>query len=195
MNPPEAAIRKMKMSDLLLLEGIDPTFESQSYLALERSEAGGWPTFQFVERTFETPFVKEVGYRYDVVQMEQTRYRLQQGGSLLLVAEAAERLVAVLEVEGETWRNTALVWALFVDKAWRGQGLGTTLLKRAEAWARRRKFRALVLETQTNNLPAIRFYQRQGYQIAGFDTHFYTNQDVERREVGLFLYKELGQSL
>jgi ribosomal protein S18 acetylase RimI-like enzyme len=194
MTKLDVTIRKMKMSDLLALEAIDPTFESATYLAIEQAEVEGWPTFRFAERAFETPFVKEMGYRYDVEQLEQTRYRLSQGGSLLLVAEAGEQVVAVLEVEGESWRNTALIWALFVDKAWRGRGLGRMFLERAETWARRRKFRALVLETQTNNVPAIRFYQRHGYEIAGFDTHFYTNEDVERREVGLFMYKELKPS-
>ncbi len=191
MNTPEAVIRPMRMGDLLLLDQIDPAFESPTYLELERSDADGWPAFSFVERPFETPFVKEVGYRYDTEQLEQARYRLEHGDALMLVAEAGERLVAVLEVEGESWRNTALVWALFVDRAWRGRGLGRTLLGRAEAWAKRRKFRAAVLETQTNNVPAIRFYQRQGYHIAGFDTHFYTNRDMEQREVALFMYKVL----
>ena len=106
-------------------------------------------------------------------------------------AAAAERVVAILEVEAETWRNTALIWALFVDKAWRGQGLGARLLREAEKWATRKKFRALALETQSNNLPAIHFYRRHGYDIAGFDHYFYTNHDIENKEVALFMYKLL----
>ncbi|MDQ4078577.1 MAG: GNAT family N-acetyltransferase, partial [Chloroflexota bacterium] len=123
---------------------------------------------------------------------EQTRFRLERAESvLMLVAEAGGRLVGVLEVEGEEWRNTALIWALFVDRAWRGRGVGRELLKRAARWAIEEGYRALVLETQTNNVPAIRFYQRHGFHIAGLDTHFYSNEDVARREVALFMYKAL----
>jgi ribosomal protein S18 acetylase RimI-like enzyme len=192
MDHPDLAIREMTPGDLLALDQIDPAFESASYLDVELEEEAGGMTFRLVERAFDTPFVKETGYRYDADELAQTRYRLEDAeDALLLVAEVAGRLVAVLEVEGEAWRNTALIWALFVDKAWRGQGLGTDLLRRAEAWASDGGYRAIVLETQTNNVPALRFYQRHGYQIAGLDTFFYSNEDVEKKEVALFLYKPL----
>ncbi|MGH2541216.1 MAG: GNAT family N-acetyltransferase [Ardenticatenaceae bacterium] len=191
-DPPEFTIRSMKRGDLLALDQIDPNFESDGYLAVETVQHTIAPTFRLVERPFEKPFVKEVGYRYDGAQLEQARYRLEQAESaLMLVAEAGRRLVGILEVEGESWRNTALIWALFVDQAWRGRGVGRAFLNRVEEWARAEGYRALVLETQTNNLPAIRFYHRHGYHITGLDTHFYTNTDVERREVALFMYKEL----
>lgn len=185
-------IRKMRRGDLLALDQIDPAFESDSFLDVERYEEGIETTFRLVEKAFDVPFVKEVGYRYDSDQLEQTRYRLQNPDStLLLVAESAGRLIAVLEVEGEAWRNTALIWALFVDSAWRGRGLGHLLLERAESWAKESGYRAVVLETQSNNIPALRFYRRHGYHVAGLDTHFYQNSDIARHEVALFLYKEL----
>lgn len=185
-------IRKMRPADLLALDQIDPAFESSSYLDVEREQQGLDVTFRLVERPFDTPFIKESGYHYDVEQMEQTRYRLGHAQSaLMLVAEAGKRLVAVLEVEGEAWRGTALIWALFVDRAWRGRGIGQALLQRAETWARDEGYRAVVLETQTNNTPALRFYQRHGYLCTGLDTHFYSLDDVARREVALFLYKPM----
>ncbi len=184
----------MSIGDLLALDQVDPSFQSDTFLDVEREEEGLGVTFRLVERPFDTPFIKETGYHYDVEQLEQTRYRLEHAeAALMLVAEVQGRLVAILEVEGEAWRNTALVWALFVDRAWRGKGVGKALLARAEAWAAKRRYRALVLETQSNNVPAIRFYQRHGYQIAGLDMYFYSLDDVARREVALFLYKMLGQ--
>jgi ribosomal protein S18 acetylase RimI-like enzyme len=189
-------IRAMRRSDLLALDQIDPAFESDTVLDVERLQDGASYVFRLTERALPVPFVKETGYRYDLQQLEQTRYRLEQappGQALLLVAEAGSRLVAVLEVEAEPWRNTALIWALFIDRAWRNRGLGRNLLERAEAWAIASEHRAVVLETQSNNVPAIRFYQRHGYHIAGLDIHFYTNHDIERREVALFMYKTLPE--
>ncbi len=189
-----AHIRPMTNGDLLALEQIDPNFVSATFFAVERQEQEGGVSFHLVERAFDTPFHKETGYRYDFQQLQQSRYRLaeaRKGQALMLVAEADKRLVAVLEVEPEPWRGTALIWALFVDRAWRGKGVGRNLLARAEVWATEQGCRAIVLETQTNNVPAIRFYHRHGYHIAGLDTHFYSNGDVGRAEVALFMYKEL----
>lgn len=189
---PDPIIRPMTAGDLLALDQIDPEFVAHSFLDLERSDDGIAPTFRFVERPLDTPFVKREGYRYDADQLEQSRYRLQHAeDALMLVAEVGGRLVAVLEVEGEDWRNTALIWALFVDREWRGKGVGVQLLQAAEAWAAEGEYRAVVLETQSNNVPALRFYLRHGYRIVGFDTHFYSNEDQARGEIALFLYKEL----
>lgn len=186
-------IRPLRLGDLIALDQIDPSFTTDRYLALYRDDAASDLTFRLVEEALPAPYTKETGYRYDHDELALTRYRLEESDAALqLVAEADGRLVAVLEVEGEAWRGTALIWALFVDKAARGRGLGSALLARAEAWATTEGYRALVLETQSNNLPAIRFYQRHGFAIAGLDTHFYHNDDAARREVALFLYKPLG---
>ncbi len=185
-------IRRMTIGDLLALDQIDPAFVSNSYLAVESEVEDKGVVYRFTERPLETPFVKEQGYRYDSDQLELTRYRLEsRKNNLLLVAEADQRLVGVMELEAETWRNTALLWALFVDKAWRGQGIGGRFIREAEKWALRKQYRALVLETQTNNVPAIRFYERHGYHIAGFDRYFYSNDDLEKKEVAVFMYKLL----
>lgn len=186
--------RKMTPGDLLALDQIDPTFTSESYLDVATGQRADGFTITFTERRFDTPFIKREGYRYDTQQLELTRYRLEQKqNALLRVAEHEGRLVGVIEVESEVWRNTALVWALFVDQAWRGQGIGSKLLGMAEKWAARKKFRAVVLETQSNNIPAIRFYEKHGYAIAGYDQFFYSNHDIERKEVALFMVKRLNE--
>lgn len=187
----DIVIRPLRYGDLVALDQIDPSFVSESYLDVEIEREGLATTWRLVERLLEEPFRKEIGYRYDATELARTRLRLKEGRSLQLVAERAGRLVGVLEVEPEEWRSTAIIWVLFVDASVRGQGLGRLLFARAVAWGREREFRALVLETQTNNVPAICFYQRLGCQIAGLDTHFYTNRDVANREVALFLYYEL----
>ena len=187
-------IRPMTLGDLLALDQIDPSFETTTHLAVRREENDAGLSFRLVEEPLPAPFVKEEGYRYDRDELAQARYRLEESDAALqLVAEEGGRLVAILEVEGEAWRGTALIWALFVDRSARGQGLGGALLARAEAWARAGGYRALTLETQSNNPAAIRFYARHGFTISGLDSHFYRNDDLARREVALFMYKELEE--
>ena len=52
---------------------------------------------------------------------------------------------------------------VWVDPAWRRQGLGTQLLELAEQEARRRGCRQIVLTTFTFQAPA--FYARHGYEV------------------------------
>jgi GNAT superfamily N-acetyltransferase len=64
---------------------------------------------------------------------------------------------------------TASVWALFVDPAYEGRGLGRVLLDRLVAEARRRGLTALRLETAAGTR-AERFYLRAGWKTASRDS-------------------------
>ena len=57
------------------------------------------------------------------------------------------------------------------------------LIDLAKEKAREQGRRAIILETQSCNTAAIAFYRRQGFQLIGYDTCCYTNNDVQRREV------------
>lgn len=63
-------------------------------------------------------------------------------------------------------RDLAVLWDLRVAPGARGLGVGAALFRAAEAWARARGCRELKVETQNVNVPAGRFYARQGYVLA-----------------------------
>lgn len=73
----------------------------------------------------------------------------------------------------------------------RRKGVGKRLMDKAKEVAVRQKRRAVILETQSCNTNAIGFYLHQGFELIGFDTCCYTNEDIARREVrvnlGFFL--------
>ncbi len=96
-----------------------------------------------------------------------------------------ERLVAVLEVSPENWNNRLRVLNIWVDRDYRRHGLGRLLMDHAKAIARAQHRRAVILETQSCNEPAIAFYLAQGFQVAGFDACAYSNDDVAKGEVRL----------
>jgi GNAT superfamily N-acetyltransferase len=58
--------------------------------------------------------------------------------------------------------DLAVLWDLRVAPAWRGRGVGAALFRAAETWALARGARWLKVETQNVNVPACRFYARQG---------------------------------
>lgn len=103
-------------------------------------------------------------------------------------------LLACVEVCPEEWSNRLMVTELWVDKALRGKGLGKRLMDKAKEVALRQKRRAIILETQSCNTNAIGFYLHQGFELIGFDTCCYTNNDIGRREVrmnlGCFFHRE-----
>ncbi|SFN98880.1 GNAT family N-acetyltransferase [Proteiniclasticum ruminis] len=98
-----------------------------------------------------------------------------------------ERLVAALETASENWSNRLRISELFVEETYRRKGLGHHLMAIAKEQTRREKRRALILETQSSNVPAITFYLKEGFTLIGFDSCAYSNEDLQRKEVRLEL--------
>jgi ribosomal protein S18 acetylase RimI-like enzyme len=137
---------------------------------------------------------------FDEEEQRRIAQRLRGRDGLWLVIEtlpdrqarhAMPRLIGMVDVEQEAWRQAGVVWNIAVDRAYRGRGWGRKLMQRVIEWARRQDLRAIVLETQTNNWPACLFYRHMGFQLSGFDDHFYTNQDLMNKEMALFWTYEL----
>ena len=74
---------------------------------------------------------------------------------------------------------------IWVAEGRRRAGVGSALMERAVEEARAAGTRSLVLETQSCNAPAIRFYRKNGFALIGFDLTAYSETDVEKREVRL----------
>ena len=108
------------------------------------------------------------------------------------------RLLACIETCPEEWSNRLMVTELWVHQSLRRQGIGRRLMAIAKEQAILEHRRAVILETQSCNTAAIQFYEREGFELIGFDSCCYSNRDIERREVridmGCFLRKK-GQQV
>ena len=85
------------------------------------------------------------------------------------------------------WNKFAYVEELIVDTEFRGKGVGRALMTRASEWAKQQNFPGLTLETQDNNVPACRFYEKCGFVLSGFDLYAYKNLD-NASEIALYWY-------
>jgi len=94
-----------------------------------------------------------------------------------------ERLIAAIETAVEEWSNRLIVTELWVDDAYRRQGLATSLMDIALKRAKEEKRRVVMLETQSCNEGAIDFYLNYGFILIGFDSCAYQNNDLDRKEV------------
>lgn len=110
------------------------------------------------------------------------------------VTDEQGKVLACIEVCPEEWSNRLLVTELWVSEELRGKGVGKQLMDKAKEIAVRQKRRAVFLETQSCNTNAIGFYLHEGFELIGFDTCCYTNDDIGKKEVrlnlGYFFHKE-----
>lgn len=72
-------------------------------------------------------------------------------------------------------RSEARVLMLAISPEYRMRGLGTLLYRAFEKEASNKGIHQIVLEVRITNLPAIRFYQKLGFQVTGRIDHYYTN--------------------
>lgn len=109
----------------------------------------------------------------------------------LLAAKTGDIIKGYIEIDWEAWNNRMRITNLLVLPPYRGQGVGTALMHAAIAYATSHNARAMVLETQSCNTPALSFYAHHGFDIIGFDLTHYSNNDVEQNEFRI----EMGRSL
>ncbi len=88
----------------------------------------------------------------------------------------------------KNWNNLAYIYYLVVDVKFRGQGIGRTLMEQAKKWAKEKRLPGLMLESQTNNVQACKFYERCGFKLGGFDKYLYAASDDSAGETALFFY-------
>ena len=132
--------------------------------------------------TFSKPWTRE-DFVKEMTQNACARY---------LVAECGGEIVGF----AGAWivLDEAHVTNIAVRSDHRGKGIGKRLMDKAKEVALRQERRAIILETQSCNTNAIGFYLHQGFELIGFDTCCYTNNDIGRREVrinlGYFFHRE-----
>ena len=162
---------------------------------LEVAVIGGGPGgFALSERALDKPYVKD----YDAADCGPARWaeRFDLSKWVLLGARTGERLVGgaavafgtpgLLMLEGR--RDLAVLWDIRVAPEARGRGVGSALFRAAGAWAAARGCRQMKIETQNINLPACRFYARQGCVLGAI--HRFAYPDLPH-EVQLLWYRVL----
>jgi ribosomal protein S18 acetylase RimI-like enzyme len=184
-------IRNLTLNDLPHLNTIDANFSSDRFLDVRKSVEGFNVAWQLVERPLDPPFVS-TDYNIPDWEVEELSDRLGKNDGLYLAVEDESKFIAFLDIPREHWRNTARISNLYVDQKFRRKGIGAELINRATTWAKEENIRAIWLETQSNNFPACQFYRSRGFELCGIDDHFYSNHDIEIKEVALFWWYEVG---
>jgi ribosomal protein S18 acetylase RimI-like enzyme len=111
---------------------------------------------------------------------------VRSNGALLGGAVVAFNTEGVRMLEGRS--DLAVLWDIRVLPEVRGRGIGSALFRAVEVWAAARGCQQLKIETQNINVPACRFYARQGCVLGAINRFAY--QDLPD-EVQLLWYKNI----
>ena len=112
------------------------------------------------------------------IQSKGLALLLEQDNSAILVAEIGGNVVGMctIQIHISTAKGCAvgIVEDVVVDIDHRGNGIGTSLLRALEQWARSNNLARLQLLVDQGNHPALGFYRRQEWQathLAGWFKH------------------------
>ncbi|XCP86226.1 GNAT family N-acetyltransferase [Roseburia hominis] len=148
---------------------------------LETEETGYRVTL--CKSRFETP-VSHYPEEYDFPdKLYQPHWEKASAWGIVSEEDKEAELLACIETCPEEWSNRLMVTELWVHESLRRQGIAHELMSIAKEQAASENRRAIILETQSCNVGAIRFYQQEGFELIGFDSCCYSNRDLERKEV------------
>jgi len=87
--------------------------------------------------------------------------------------------------------DLCVLWDIRVMNGYKHQGIGQKLFDLAIEWARKQGFKQMKIECQNNNVPACKFYQKQGAVLSKIDEYAYYNDEEIRNEVQFIWYLDL----
>ncbi len=88
-------------------------------------------------------------------------------------------------------KDLAVLWDIRVHPNERRSGIGSKLFKYAADWARQKGCKQLKIETQNINVPACRFYVKQGCELGAIHRYGYAGCPDVAHEVMLLWYLKL----
>lgn len=110
---------------------------------------------------------------------ERLRHALpRQQGFLVAVSKEQNDLMGYVALYNDMVHDIAWIQDIVVARPFRRHHIGTRLLNVARAWAKEQERSRMMLESRTQNYPAIAFCQQNGLKFCGFNDHYFINQDI-----------------
>ncbi len=169
---PQIVIRPAIGSDIPALLGLDHFYETSHVWQMDRQVEGGQVSASF--REVRLPRKMKVDLPMPADWLAEG-WKSEPG---LLVAAFEDQAVGYIRLGEGFGPGTAWVRDLLVSDKMRRKGIGSALLLAGHEWATQRNYRRMLLEMQSKNHPAIRMANRLGYEFAGYNDHYYANQDI-----------------
>ena len=143
-----------------------------------------------------TPCVKDLA-QYDRASESARRFDIASwrfwmafdGEAPVGAATLAGTTAGMHMLSGRT--DACVLWDIRVADGYKHQGIGQQLFDMAAAHARQAGYRQMIIECQNNNVPACRFYRKQGAILGKIDAYAYYDDPAIRNEVQFVWYLDL----
>ena len=183
---PEIEIRPPTSAEIPIIIDIDHDYLSDYVWQMEvQQESGQKPSdlrVEIVFRQLKLPRSVRVSYpRLPSLLVTDWKDR-----SCLLVALLKGEVVGYTSMMLTIAPHTSWMTDLVIMRKIRRQGIGSALVLAGQDWARHKRCFRMVIEMQPKNYPAICMAQKLGYDLCGYNDHYFPNQDI-----ALFFSKSL----
>jgi GNAT superfamily N-acetyltransferase len=190
-------IFRVTQSSLDEYGAIPISFGVHSILEIQ-GESDNSKGFILTERKLDAPYIKN----YDEINGEgpknwTKRFDVSNWGIFLARLEDKPVGGAVVALKTlnldllEQRSDLAVLWDIRVSPRVRGYGIGSALFKAAEYWAEQAGCLEIKIETQNINLPACKFYAKQGCTLKQVNWSVYEKYP---NEIQFLWYKEIGSN-
>jgi len=174
------------------------SFKVESVFCIE-TISQGFGGFRLVEKKVE-PYTKDYDSQADDGDRPirwPERFDVSKWGFFLALDGPAAVGGATVAIDTpkvnmlENRDDLAVLWDIRVHPNRRRSGIGSKLFQYAADWARGRGYKQLKIETQNVNVPACRFYAKQGCELGAIHRYGYAGRPHVAREAMLLWYLDL----
>ena len=169
---PQIEIRPATSDDIPRLIALDHSYESERVWQMDVQHENGQIDIQF--REARLPRRVRVTYPRPLQPLADDWSKRDA----VLVATLNGEPIGYAILAARLASQTAWITDLAVAPRWRRQGIGSALVLAAQEWALQRQNRRVLLETQPKNYPAIQLAVKLGFELCGYNDHYYPNHDL-----------------
>jgi GNAT superfamily N-acetyltransferase len=183
---PEIEIRPPTSAEIPIIVNIDHDYVSDYVWQMEvQQESGQKPSDLRVEIIFrQLKLPRSVRVEYPRLPSELVNDWKDR--SCLLVALLKGEVVGYTSMMLTIAPHTSWMTDLVIIRKLRRQGIGSALVLAGQDWSKHKRCFRMVIEMQPKNYPAICLAQKLGYDLCGYNDHYFHNQDI-----ALFFSKSL----
>ena len=123
--------------------------------------------------------LEKIGWaEHYIISMEQSANLFSKDKENFGVYVALFRgtVVGFLSIQYYAWNQLCQIQGLAVDPEFQGQGIASTLVTRAEDFARSKKARGIYVDTPILNSGGRKFYEAVGYQVGYIMPRYYEDK-------------------
>lgn len=146
-----------------------------------------------------TPYIKDLG-KYEIASEYEKNFNITNWqfymafdgdipvGAITLVSRTKE--INMLDDRDDL----CVLWDIRVADGYKGykyKGIGQRLFDYGREWAKKQGLKQIKIECQNNNVPACKFYHKQGAVLSKIDEYAYYNDEEARHEVQLIWYLDI----